>query len=195
MSEIRSAKEIAAERIKDVGEITEEDRLRWKFVPAGEKLAGRYMTERLDLETELAAFTSKELPFVRRGLTQALLSNIDLPRNETAIKRNDKVMDAIMETKDDKESVAGALGEIQRIFEHYTQAGEGQRAQAKQALKGKFEQSLRQAMRAQGKEFTGQMNVEQYPQFQEEWRKAQTQLELQYVTSIDEIKKFLATVE
>ena len=195
MGEIRSAKEIAAERLKDIGEITEEDRLRWKFVPIGEKLAGRYMTERLELETELAAFGEKELPFVKRGMTQTLLSNLDLPRNETATKRNAKVMDAIMEIKEDKESVAGALGEIQRIFEHYTQMGGGQRAQAKQALKGKFEQSLRQALRAQGKEFTGQMNVEQYPQFQEEWRRALTQLELQYVTSIDEVKKYLAKVE
>ena len=195
MGEIRSAKEIAAERIKDVGEITQADRLRWKFVPAGEKLAGRYMTERIELETELPAFSPKELPFVKRGLTQALLVNLDLPRNETAIKRNEKVMDAIMEIKEDKESVADALGQIQRIFDHYTKMGEGQRAQAKQALTSKFEQSVRQSLRAQGKDFSGQMNVEHYPQFQEEWRRTITQLELQYLTSIEEMKKVLTKVE
>jgi hypothetical protein len=39
------------------------------------------------------------------------------------------------------------------------------------------------------------MDVEQYPQFNEEWRRAQTQLELQYVKSIDEIKKYLTQID
>lgn len=195
MGEIRSAKEIVADRLKDIGEITEEDRLRWKYVPVGEKLAGRYMNERLELEPELAAFSPQELPFVKRGLTQALLVNFDLPRNESAIKRNAKVMNALMEIKEDKESVAGALGEMQRISDHYSEMGEEQRNKAKQALKNKFEQSLRQALRAQGKEFTAEMNVEQYPQFQEEWQRTQVRLDTQYVNSMSEIKKYLAQVE
>ncbi len=195
MGEIRSSKEIVNERLKDIGEITEEDRLRWKFVPTGEKLAGRYLNERIELEDELAAFSPKELPFVKKGLTQALLTNIDLPRNETVARRNAKVMEAIMEAKEDKESVAGALGEIQRIFDHYSEVGGEQRSRAKQALINKFEQSLRQALKAQGKEFSGQMNVEQYPQFQEEWQRTQLRLDTQYLTSMNEIKKFLAQVE
>ena len=195
MGEIRSAKEIIAERLKNIGEITEEDRLRWKFVPAGEKLGQRYLTERVDLEAELGAFDEKQLPFVKTGITQAFLINIDLPRNETIDKRNAKVMDALMEIKEDKESTAGALGELQRIFDHYLQKSENQQAQAKQALKNKFEQSLRQALRAQGKDFQGQMNVEQYPQFQEEWRRTLTQLELQYVKSIDELKKYIVHIK
>jgi hypothetical protein len=195
MGEIRSAKEIIAERLKNIGEITEEDRLRWKFVPAGEKLGQRYLTERVDLEAELGAFDEKQLPFVKTGITQAFLINIDLPRNETIDKRNAKVMDALMEIKEDKESTAGALGDLQRIFDHYLQKSESQQAQAKQALKNKFEQSLRQALRAQGKDFQGQMNVEQYPQFQEEWRRTLTQLELQYVKSIDELKKYIVHIK
>jgi len=101
----------------------------------------------------------------------------------------------LMQIKEDKESAAGALGQLQRIFDHYVQQGEGQRAQAKQALKNKFEQSLRQAFKAQGKEYSSQMNVEQLPQFEEEWRRTQTQLEIQYVKSLDEIKKYLAQIQ
>jgi hypothetical protein len=195
MGEIRSAKEIALDRLKDLGDITEEDRLRWKYVPAGEKLAQRYLFEHLDLDTELQNFDEKQLPFVKRGMTQILLVNLDLPRNETVAKRNNKIMEAIMETKEDKESVAEALGQLQRIFEHYATMGEGQKTQAKKALKNKFEQSLRQALKAQGKEINGQLDVEQYPQFQEEWRKTLAQLELQYISSVDEIKKYLSQVE
>lgn len=195
MGEIRSAKEIAAERLKDIGEITEEDRLRWKYVPAGEKIGQRFLFERADYEADLMSFDEKQLPFVKKGLTQTLLANIDLPRNETIEKRNSKIMEAVITIKEDKESVAEALGQLQRIFEHYAQIGESQRNQAKIGLKTKFEQSLRQALRAQGKELPGQINVEQYPQFQDEWRRVQTQLDMQYLKSIDEIKKHLTRIE
>lgn len=195
MGEIRSAKEIAAERLKDIGEITEEDRLRWKFVPAGEKLGQRYMTERLEIENELSKYDEKQLPFVKQGVTQSLLINFDLPRNETIEKRNRRVMEGLMQIKEDKESAATALGQLQRVFDHYIQQGEGQRAQAKQALKTKFEQSLRQALKAQGKEYPGQMNVEQLPQFEEEWRRTAAQMEQQYVRSMDELKKYLSQIQ
>jgi hypothetical protein len=195
MGEIRSAKEIAAERLKDIGEITEEDRLRWKFVPAGEKIGQRYMSERIDVEDELAKFEDKQIPFVKQGMTQSLLINFDLPRNETIEKRNRKVMEALMQIKEDKQSAATALGQLQRVFDHYIQQGEGQRAQAKQALKNKFEQSLRQALKTQGKEYPAQMNVEQLPQFEEEWRRTLSQMEQQYVRSLDELKKYLSQIE
>ncbi|PPD57806.1 hypothetical protein JP09_008715 [Dehalogenimonas etheniformans] len=195
MGEIRSAKEIAAERLKNIGEITEEDRLRWKFVPAGEKLGQRYMSERLDIENELGKFDQKQLPFVKQGMTQSLLIYLDLPRNETIEKRNFKVMEGLMQIKEDKQSAAAALGQLQRIFDHYAQQGEAQRTQAKQALKTKFEQSLRQALRAQGKEFPSQMNVEQLPQFEEEWRRTLSQLEQQYIKSLDDLKKYLVQIQ
>lgn len=195
MGEIRSAKEIAAERLKDIGEITEEDRLRWKFVPAGEKLGQRYMSERIDIENELAKFDEKQLPFVKQGMTQSLLITFDLPRNETIEKRNRKVMEAVMQIKEDKESAASALGQLQRVFDHYIQQGEGQRVQAKQALKNKFEQSLKQALKAQGKEYPAQMNVEQLPQFEEEWRRTLSQMEQQYIRSLDELKKYLTQIQ
>ncbi|XUX01074.1 MAG: hypothetical protein TUN42_03525 [Dehalogenimonas sp.] len=195
MGEIRSAREIAAERLKNIGEITEEDRLRWKFVPAGEKLGQRYMSERFDIENEFGKFDQKQLPFVKQGMTQSLLIYLDLPRNETIEKRNFKVMEGLMQIKEDKQSAAAALGQLQRVFDHYAQQGEAQRTQAKQALKTKFEQSLRQALRAQGKEFPSQMNVEQLPQFEEEWRRTLSQLEQQYIKSLDDLKKYLAQIQ
>ncbi|MEN8614525.1 hypothetical protein ABFB09_04480 [Dehalogenimonas sp. THU2] len=196
MGDIRSAREIALDKLKDMDEITPEDRLRWKFVPAGEKLVQRYMVDGIDLEEEFAKFTEEQLPYVKQGLVPGLVAILNLPRDESAEKRNLKVMAGIMETKDDKESVAGAFGQLQQIFDHYHQMGEQQRQQAYQGLKARYEQRLRQAMKEQqgGADYTGPVNVEQYPQFQEEWRHTQTKLELQYAASIDKIKKYLIEV-
>ncbi|MFC1930749.1 hypothetical protein ACFLXJ_00875 [Chloroflexota bacterium] len=47
--EIKSALEIALEKIEELGELTEEERLQWKYVPEGEKLAARYLKQNLNL--------------------------------------------------------------------------------------------------------------------------------------------------
>ena len=41
MSDIKSAHEIAMEKVEKLGEVTDEERLKWKYVPEGEKLASR----------------------------------------------------------------------------------------------------------------------------------------------------------
>jgi len=43
MDEIKSAREIATEKVDKLGEVTDEERLRWKYTPEGEKLAARYL--------------------------------------------------------------------------------------------------------------------------------------------------------
>jgi hypothetical protein len=43
MADVKSAYEIAMEKIKDIEPATLEERQKWKFVPKGEELAGKYM--------------------------------------------------------------------------------------------------------------------------------------------------------
>ena len=50
---IKSAREIAMEKVAEMGEVTEEERLGWKYVPEGEKLAARYMNQDINLAAEL----------------------------------------------------------------------------------------------------------------------------------------------
>ena len=38
------------------------------------------------------------------------------------------------------------------------------------------------------------VNVESQPQFQEEWRKVQTELDLQYIKLLDEYRQELSTI-
>ncbi len=41
MGDIKSAREIAMEKVEKLGEATEEERLKWKHIPKGEELATR----------------------------------------------------------------------------------------------------------------------------------------------------------
>lgn len=192
---IRSAKEIALEKIKEIDEITPEDRMRWKYVPAGEKLAQKYLAEDISLEDELASYSPDEAVFVKQGIEPILLAALDVPRNEEVAAKTQKVMGGLMTIKEDKETTAGLLGQLQQMFEHYTGVGEQQKQQAYQSFKQKFEQRLRQTMREQqGVDYPGEINVEQYPQFKDEWRRNLAQFDRQYLHSIDLIKKELAGV-
>ena len=195
MGDIRSAREIAMDKIKEIEEVTPEDRMRWKLIPEGEKLAQQYLNQKLDLEATLKERTSMEAEYLKRGIIPLLISAIDLPKSEESVSRNTKVLGGLMLLKNDKESVAGLIGQLQQIFDHYTQVGEQQKQQAYQSFKSKFEQRLRQTMREQqGVDYTGQMNVEQYPQFQDEWRRNLIQFDRQYINSMERIKQELTEV-
>ena len=82
MGEIKSAAEIAKEKIAKLGEITEEERLRWKYLPEGEKLAARYLNSDCNLNTEIGKFDEKARILVVTGISDILLRNIGLPKNE-----------------------------------------------------------------------------------------------------------------
>ena len=48
MGEIKSAREIAMEKIEKLGEATDEELLKWKYVPEGGKLAARIRDNKLN---------------------------------------------------------------------------------------------------------------------------------------------------
>ncbi len=190
--EIRSAREIAMEKVEKLGEATEEERLRWKYVPEGEKLAARYLEQEVSLLSELGNYDDRARRSVVEGIQSVLVRNIDLPRNDFIRKANRRAMEGMKLLKKDKVGVENVFSRMRRIFEHYSEQGEQQRQQAYESLKADFEARLQQAMRQQLGAFAGtRVDVERQPQFQEEWRRLQAQLDSQYSRVLDEYKREL----
>ncbi len=97
--------------------------------------------------------------------------------------------------KSDKVDVENVYTKIRRIFSHYTEQGEQQRKQAYESLKAQFEAKVQQAIQQQMGLPTGvKIDVERQPQFQEEWRKIQSQLDSQYLILLDEYKQELLNI-
>ncbi len=196
MGDIKSAREIAMEKIAKIGEPTEQERMEWKYLPEGEKLAARYLRQDAQLAPEIAGFDKPGQPYVIRGVTDVLIKNITLPANEAAQKTNKLAMEGIKAIKTDKSRVEAVLGQMRNIFTHYTGQGEQQRKQAYAALKqdfgAKVEQALRQQMGAQAANM--RIDIEKQPQFLEEWRKIKVQLDSQYIQVLDELKQALASL-
>lgn len=193
--EIKSAREIALAKIEKLGELTEEERLRWKFVPEGEKLAARYLKDNINLVTELAQFEEKARPCFIVGAQDILLRNISLPRSDIAKRNNKRAMDGLRALKGDKVRVENTYSKMRRIFDHYAGQGELQRKQAYEGLKMDFEVKVQQALKQQMGTAVGfKVDVEKQPQFREEWRKLAAKLDQQYERVLAELKQELTAI-
>jgi len=195
MGDIKSAIEIAMEKAERLGKATDEERLEWKYVPEGERLAARYIKQDCNLVAELSQYEEKTKKYVIQGVADILIRNINLPKSNLVKRTNKRAMEGLKIVKSDKASVENVYSKIRRIFEHYVGQGEQQRKQAYQSLKAEFEARIQQAIQQQLGSFVGiRIDVERQPQFQEEWRKLLLQLDSQYVMLLDEYKQELLTI-
>ncbi len=192
MDEIKSALEIAKEKLEKIGEATDEERLRWKYVPEGEKLAASYLKEGSNLTSALSQYEEKAKKYLIKGAAEILIRNINLPQNDRAKQINKQAMEGLKLLKSNKAGVENIYSKIRRVFSHYTEQGEQQRQQAYERLKIDFAARMQQALQQQyGSPTRFKVDVERQPQFQEEWRRLQTQLDSQYLHLLDEYKQEL----
>jgi len=195
MGEIKSAREIAIEKVAGLGEATEEERLRWKYVPEGSRLAARYIAEDCNLVLELGKYDEKMKEYIIEGLSDILIRNISLPDSDLVKKRNRRAMDGLKAVKSDRVGLENVYSKIRHIFDHYQDMGEQQRNQAYLSLKTEFEAQVRQALQQQLGSLVGiKIDVEKQPQFQTEWRQRLAQLDSEYLMLMDELRQELAAI-
>ena len=195
MGEIKSAAEIATEKVKGLGEATEEERLKWKYIPEGERLAARYLKEKCNLVAELSQYEENARKHIVAGAGDILVRNITLPKSDLAERNNKRAMEGLKNLQNDKVRVENVYSSIRRIFNHYMEQGEQQRKQAYESLKAEFGAKLQQATQQQLGPMVGfKIDVERQPQFQEEWRRLQAQLDEQYLKLLDEYKQELLAI-
>jgi len=192
---IKSAREIALEKVGKLEKATSEELLKWQYFPEGEKLATRYLKQECNLVAELGKYDEGAKKYVIEGASDVLVRNINLPRDNIAKKTNTKVMDGLKTLKNDKVAVENVFSKMRHVFNHYVTQGNQQRKQAYEALKADFEAKFRQAVQQQyGTAMGFRIDVERQPQFQEEWRKLQMQSDAQYIKLLDEFKQELLSI-
>ncbi len=195
MGDIKSALEIAMEKAEKLGKATDEERLKWKYVPEGERLAAKYIKQDCNLVAELSKYEENVTGYVRKGAVDILVRNINLSRNDLEKRNNKKAMEGLKTLKSDKVGVENVYTKLRRIFEYYMETGEQQRKEAYEALKTDFEAKMQQAVQQQLGPLPGiKIDVEREPQFQEEWRRIQAQLDSQYIKLLDEYKQELRSI-
>ena len=194
MGGIKSAIEIAMEKVEKLDKATEEERLKWRYIPEGEKLAVKYLKQDCNLVVEMSQYEENIAKYVIEGASDILIRNISLPKNDLAKSSNRKAMDGLKNLKSDKVGVENVFSQIRRVFHHYVEQGEQQRKQAYESLKTECEAKIQQVIQQQMGSVEIKIDVERHPQFQEEWLKIQAQLDLQYLKHLDEYKQELLSI-
>ena len=137
---IKSSWEIALERTKDV-EPDRENIEASRLLTEGKKLVSRYLDDTaLDLAGLLSEFDGKQQPDVRAGVLEALSSNLNLPVDEFALRRNRRAAEGLAAIISDKRKLQMMTQQLEQFFAEYLQ----ERNQVREAVDRQYQPRLQQ---------------------------------------------------
>jgi hypothetical protein len=192
MAEIKSALELALEKAERFGKASPQEMQEVKWQEQARHLAAEFLREKVDLEPELKKFPPEAQPALAKYVKEILLRNINLPREGLIDEANKRAQAGMLQVARDKKATQRVLQEIAQVFVSYEQV----RQNAMQQLKAQFNaqlDSVRKSLEAQMQRPL-KVDVEQTPQFQEQWRAFEAQLNQQFEPLLDKHKAMLATL-
>jgi len=188
VAEIKSALELALEKAEQYGRASKEDLLQDKYKEQGRQKAVQFLNvEEIDLEQEVAALPREAQPVARVAMKEVFLRNITLPKDEIADVRLERALEGLIAAAADKKAMGRLIKEIDQIMQQFLMA----RNSAFQQLKNSFGQTLgnyTRALEAQLKTKV-RLEVEQLPEFQQEWRKFEGNLTSQFEPLLEDRKR------
>ena len=189
MDRIKSALEKAMERAEQLEAPTEEERLEWKWLPEGRKLAATAMNRRLDVAGEVAKVEEAARPYLLKGLVDVLVENLRLPKAEHVFQANERVLEVLMQLKQGSmEELAERVRYVCTQFvQFYPQQQREAFEQVKATVQSQLEEAVRQQTGVQGPVQLG--DIEARPEFQSQWLQVLAQLEEPYGQHLREFRQ------
>ncbi len=191
MAEIKSALEKAMERAEKMGLATEEEMKQDIYLDEGRRLAARYLREE-DVELTDLFEPAKAPSFLLKGIQDTLLRNIALPRDEDIEKNIKKAMQGILVLKRNNTRARKILAQIDEILRQYRRTILDAREQLKARFGMKFgglQEQIEKQLHAKLK-----IDVEQQPQFQEDWLQILTEINARFSQFLEQQKELLKSV-
>jgi len=188
MAEIKSTLEKVLERAASMGRATQEELATEERVKDGMRMGADYLNgNEVDFSCALEQTSSSVL--IKRGVVQAFLRNIMLPRDDDQ-KRSERAMQGLLDLGKGSGDLLSIFKDMKGILDHYQQ----HKKEIRQQVEDAFRQQMEQAMAQQ----TGQkglgMKVDPalHPKFQEEWSRIKSDLDSQYNQALDQHKVLVA---
>jgi len=190
---MKSAFERAMERADKLGALSPEELKRLDSLPKGNLIAARYLREEnFDLDAEVLKLKGSGVrKYILEGAQEILLRNIALPRDNRSKQTARRALAGLQALKENKKAVSAIVARLEQLFNYYEQA----RQQTFNQLKQDFEARFDERTRGLDKRLLGgkpRINVEGQPEFQEEWYRAQANLDQQYEKALEEQRREIA---
>lgn len=198
MKEIKSALEIALEKVKNIS-VSEKEIEKDTAIKQGRKLAAEYLRNpKFNLSAKLTEIKDKNRNYILEGAVSVFLKNIVLPEDKERKKENLRAMEGLFILKKEKDNLRDLFAQINQLFDAYLE----QKKQIYERLRKKYESALRQTNEMKNLEnqlkrhgLKLKIAVEQNPQFQQEWRAIFNQLDHDYNTQLQSVKEQLAAMK
>ena len=195
MAEIKSTLEKVMERAASMGHASQDEIATEERVKDGMRMGADYLRgEDVDFSNALEQTTSSVL--VKRGLVQAFLRNITLPRDDEQ-QRAERAMQGLLALGKGSGDLLSTFKDMKGILDHYQQ----HKKEILQQLEDAFRQQMEQALAQQAGQAGLGMKVDPtlHPKFQEEWSRVKSELDTQYNQALNQHKdlvaqRFLVTV-
>lgn len=190
---MKSAYELAMERAMRLDEPAEEQKLEWELGPKGRRLAGMFLKGQGAPFATIESEPPQRRSYLVKGMMEALVSNLQLPKSDGANYTNEKVLEGVRRLLASKAGVKELLERVKYVTDQYRQFGIPQREQTYAQLKAQFESQVMAAMgRQMGQQAQGmQVNVETMPEFQQQWLAVSSQMDSQYEQHLEDFRKQL----
>lgn len=192
MAEIKSALEIALEKAERIGKATPEEMQTAQWQEEAKHLAAEFLRGKVELTAELAKYPAAAKPVVTQAIKEVLLRQIILPREGEIEESSVRARAGLLQVAKDKKAMQRVLQEVEQLFKGYQQV----RQSALQQLKAQFNVQLdgvKKALEAQMHRPV-KVEVEMLPQFQEQWRSFEQQLNQQFEPLLEKHKAMLAAL-
>ncbi len=195
MARMKSAFEKAMERIEKIEAPDPVKKLEWEFLPLGRKLAGSYIKFEGDPFKKYSRASEEAKPYLKNGMMEVLIANLQLPKNETTDATNKRTFEGLTILLEEQQPAKDLLERAIYVTQQYAQYGNPQREQAYLELKKQIEQVVMESLARQGggvqPQVAGQIRVETMPEFQQQWMKISGQIDQQYEQHLDQIRQEL----
>jgi hypothetical protein len=192
MDRIKSAYERAMEKIDQLEKPNDKQRLEWKLLPEGQKLAGEFIKGEGSPFSKIANAMPDHRPYLIKGMAGVLISNLQLPRTQPIHLANTKMIEGLERLLKDKPKAKELLSRVKYVSDQYWQFAVPQREQTRQQLKMQMEQQVMEVLsRQRGPQGQVQVQVEALPEFQQQWMRISNQIDRQYEQHLEENKKQL----
>jgi hypothetical protein len=187
LAEIKSALELALEKAEKYGRASQEEMNLAQYRDQASRLAVQYLKGEGDLKADLKSLPPPAQAAARQAVKEVLLRNLGLPRGNTVDPRQDRALEGLLLVADQPKAMAQLQTEMEQILQTFLQV----RNNALQQLKSRFAAGVGQVQKALEAQFRQKVNleVENLPQFQEEWRRFQGQLLEQFGPMLENLKE------
>jgi hypothetical protein len=187
LAEIKSALELALEKAEQYGRASDEEMANNQYREQGCQLAVQFLKGEGDLAADLEKLPAPAQAAARQAVKEVLLRNLSLPRGNDINPHLDLALEGLLLVAQNPKVMAQLQAELEQLLQQFLQV----RNNAMQQLKARFASGVGQLQKSMESQYQMKMNLEaeNLPQFQEEWRRFQGQILDQVEPVLEQLKE------